>query len=196
MFNFNSPQKMMMNNSSGNNIMVMGGNNNINDQLINNWGFILTFMNKFMNGMFSDNKNDNNTYNSKGFFERGKQYRRYIVNPDNIINIKFKASSGPIVMISIDKVRPLKDLFKEYANIIGSQNIFQEKKLFSSLIQEQQMFMMKLFKFVIFSDQIYLQLLLLNKNKLLEQIIKIKLRKIYNKKISNKQNLIKFLKLI
>ena len=122
MFNLNSQQKMMINNSLGNNIMVMGDNNFLNAQIINNWDFCLKIdqiFPKYMNGMYTENKNNNNTYNSEVFFERGEQYRRYIINPGNIINIKFKASSGPVVMISIDKVRPLKDLFKEYANIIG-----------------------------------------------------------------------------
>ena len=38
---------------------------------------------------------------------------------DDIRNIKFSASSGLKVMISINKNRPLKDLFKEYAKRVG-----------------------------------------------------------------------------
>ena len=44
---------------------------------------------------------------------------QFKVDDCDIRNIKFSASSGLNVMISINKNRPLKDLFKEYAKRVG-----------------------------------------------------------------------------
>ena len=83
-------------------------------------------MNIHMNGnvgkpMYSENENKNNTYNKedqKKFFEREEKNKSFIVDSDHIINIKFEYSSR-VIVISIDKFRPLKDLFKVFANKVG-----------------------------------------------------------------------------
>ena len=82
-------------------------------------------MNRYMNSvgkpMYSENENKNNTYNKedqKKFFEREEKNKSFIVDSDHIINIKFEYSSR-VIVISIDKFRPLKDLFKVFANKVG-----------------------------------------------------------------------------
>ena len=82
-------------------------------------------MNRYMNSvgkpMYSENENKNNTYNKedhKKIFEREEKNKSFIVDSDHIINIKFEYSSR-VIVISIDKFRPLKDLFKVFANKVG-----------------------------------------------------------------------------
>ena len=64
---------------------------------------------------------DINTYDEPHIkiFEIGEKYIHLKVDDYNVTNIKFSSSSGYKVMISINKYRPLKDLFKEYARRVG-----------------------------------------------------------------------------
>ena len=144
MNNMNNFQNMnMMNNNmmgmGNNNMMGMGNNNmmggkNMNDifmmfqkwyqgNIANNNNF-----NNMMNNCQLNNNNFNNNNNNitntvdqapKGILERGEKYLKFKVDNCDIRNIKFSASSGLNVMISINKNRPLKDLFKEYAKRVG-----------------------------------------------------------------------------
>jgi len=139
---------MMNNNMMGmgnNNMMgmfnnnMMGMNNNMNDMfmMFQKWyqeNFANNNNNKknivyTSNGMGMDsknvNKNKNNKYENtpdqapKGILESEKKYLQFKVDDCDIRNIKFRASSGLNVMISINKNKPLKELFKEYAKTVG-----------------------------------------------------------------------------
>jgi len=146
--NMNNNMMMGNNMMFGNNIMGIGGNNNINAQNMNNNNLFMMFQkwlqgtivnnvnnnnnnninnnnfnNNNINNTNNNNNNNNNTNNGdqapKGILERGEKYMQFKVDDCDIRNIKFSASSGLNVMISINKNRPLKDLFKEYAKRVG-----------------------------------------------------------------------------
>ena len=95
-------------------------NNNNNNNNMNNNFFQQNNMN---NNNFNNNNNNNNTNTGdqapKGILERGEKYLNFKVDDCDIRNIKFSASSGLNVMISINKNKPLKELFKEYAKRVG-----------------------------------------------------------------------------
>ena len=81
-------------------------------------------MNSYHSNINNFNNNNNNITNTvdrapKGILGRGEKYMQFKVDDCDIRNIKFSASSGLHVMISINKNRPLKDLFKEYAKRVG-----------------------------------------------------------------------------
>ena len=135
---------MMNNNMMGmgnNNMMgmfnnnMMGMNNNMNDMfmMFQKW-YQANFANNNNNkknivlpcmDSKNVNKNKNNKYEiiadqaPKGILESGKKYLQFKVDDCDIRNIKFRASSGLNVMISINKNKPLKDLFIEYAKRVG-----------------------------------------------------------------------------
>ena len=147
MNNLNNFQNMnMMNNNmmgmGNNNMMGMGNNNmmgmgninmmggkNMNDMfmMFQKWlqGNIgIQMMNSYHSNINNFNNNNNNITNTvdrapKGILGRGEKYMQFKVDDCDIRNIKFSASSGLHVMISINKNRPLKDLFKEYAKRVG-----------------------------------------------------------------------------
>ena len=109
---------------------VMNQSMNIKDMFIDDFDNYMNRdmnrdMNIYMNSvgkpMYSENENKNNTYNKedhKKIFEREEKNKSFIVDSDHIINIKFEYSSR-VIVISIDKFRPLKDLFKVFANKVG-----------------------------------------------------------------------------
>ena len=114
------------------NINMMGGKN-MNDMfmMFQKWlqgNIASNINNNMMNNCQLNNNNFNNNNNNitntvdqapKGILERGEKYLKFKVDNCDIRNIKFSASSGLNVMISINKNRPLKDLFKEYAKRVG-----------------------------------------------------------------------------
>ena len=133
----------------GNNNMMGMGNNNMmgigNNNMMGGKNMIDMFMmfQKWLQGNIANNNNFNNRMNycqlnninfnnnnnnnitntvdraPKGILGRGEKYMQFKVDDCDIRNIKFSASSGLNVMISINKNRPLKDLFKEYAKRVG-----------------------------------------------------------------------------
>ena len=133
----------IMNNIMGNNIMVMRSNNNMNVQEINNEIFMM--FQKFLqmrnmknnnddnilhnqrhgDGMYSNNINDNHTNTGNhppvGILESVGKFNQIKVDDCDIRYIKFIfiSPSGCRIMISINKNRPLKDLFKEFAKKVG-----------------------------------------------------------------------------
>ena len=158
MNNYNQLQMMMnnfqdwKNNIMGNN-MVMGANNNKNVQEINNMDMNLMFLNfierlnmnnisnniNFLNngcnqqnGMHSNSFNPNHINIGNQVPDgslRGKEYMQFKVDDCDIRNIKFSDNSGHNVMISINKNRPLKDLFKEYAKRVGFPEFLLGKEI-------------------------------------------------------------------
>ena len=130
----------------GNNMMGMGNNNMIgmgNNNMMgmgNNMNDMFMMFQKWYQAKFANNKNNNMNNNNfqpnymnnnnnnntntvdqgpKGILERGEKYLKFKVDDCDIRNINFKASSGLNVMISINKNKPLKDLFIEYAKRVG-----------------------------------------------------------------------------
>ena len=81
---------------------------------------------------YDSNDNDTNIYYNQapvGILPRGEKYMKFKVDDYNIRNIKFSASSGFKVMISINKNRPLKDLFKEYTKRVGFPEFYLGKEI-------------------------------------------------------------------
>ena len=111
-YNYNS------NNISNSDNINISNSNNINISNSNNIHNNTNF-NFGKNGMYREDSNDNHTNTENqapvGLLPRGEKYMQFKVDDYNIRNIKFSASSGFKAMISINKNRPLKDLFKEYA---------------------------------------------------------------------------------
>ena len=94
----------------GNNKMGMGGNNKMG--MFNQKRMRIIKMNTI-----NENNNHTNTYDRPPIriIKRGEKNIHIKIDDSNVISIKFISSSGDKVMISINKDRPLKDLFKEYA---------------------------------------------------------------------------------
>ena len=158
MNNYNQLQMMMnnfqdwKNNIMGNN-MVMGANNNKNVQEINNMDMNLMFLNfierlnmnnisnniNFLNnGCYIQNGMHSNSFNPNHInignqvpdgSLQGEKNMHFKVDDCDIRNIKFSDSSGLNVMISINKNRPLKDLFKEYAKRVGFPEFLLGKEI-------------------------------------------------------------------
>ena len=148
----------LKNNIMGNN-MVMSANNNKNVQEINNMDMNLMFlnfierlnMNNISNNINIFNKNKDsflnncqtsgmhsNSFNSNHInignqvpdgSLQGEKNMHFKVDDCDIRNIKFSDNSGHNVMISINKNRPLKDLFKEYAKRVGFPEFLLGKEI-------------------------------------------------------------------
>ena len=146
----------LKNNIMGNN-MVMGANNNKNVQEINNMDMNLMFLNFIerlnmnnisnninifnknkdyflnnMNGMHSSSFNSNHINIGNQVPDgslQGENNMHFKVDDCDIRNIKFSDNSGHNVMISINKNRPLKDLFKEYAKRVGFPEFLLGKEI-------------------------------------------------------------------
>ena len=146
----------LKNNIMGNN-MVMGANNNKNVQEINNMDMNLMFLNFIerlnmnnisnninifnknkdyflnnMNGMHSSSFNSNHINIGNQVPDgslQGEKNMHFKVDDCDIRNIKFSDNSGHNVMISINKNRPLKDLFKEYAKRVGFPEFLLGKEI-------------------------------------------------------------------
>ena len=94
-----------------------------------------SFLNNFClqeNGMHSSSSNPNHNNNDNQVPDGslpGEKYMQFKVDDCDIRNIKFIASSGLHVMISINKNRPLKDLFKEYAKRVGFPEFLLGKEI-------------------------------------------------------------------
>ena len=126
-------------NMMNNNMVGMGGNNMIDMfMMFQKWYQENSLLNSLPNSLpYSSNNNDGSGMNSiqynnnininpytvdqdpKGILEIGENYLKFKVDDYDIRNIKFSASSGLKVMISINKNKSLKKLFKEYAKRVG-----------------------------------------------------------------------------
>ena len=93
-----------------------------------------SFLNNYSpgNGMHSNSFNPNHINIGNQVPDgslRGKEYMQFKVDDCDIRNIKFRDNSGHNVMISINKNRPLKDLFKEYAKRVGFPEFLLGKEI-------------------------------------------------------------------
>ena len=78
----------------------------------------------------SSNPNHNNNDNQVPDESlQGEKNMHFKVDDCDIRNIKFSDNSGHNVMISINKNRPLKDLFKEYAKRVGFPEFLLGKEI-------------------------------------------------------------------
>ena len=103
MNNFNNNMNNFNNNMNNNNFQLFNNNSNSNTS----------------NNNASNNQDNTGDQAPEGILERGPKYMEFKVDDCDIRNIKFSASSGLNVMISINKNKPLKKLFEAYAQRVG-----------------------------------------------------------------------------
>ena len=97
--------------------------NNINNNMMNNCMFNMNMMH---NDLFNMNMMNNNIINNKKYFQnmdfvqkKREKDMKFTVDFGNVINIKFSYISGFNAIISINRDRPLKFLFKVFAQKVG-----------------------------------------------------------------------------